>query len=103
MRGLNACAFLFRQSVMAFARTAANAGKLRQSVQLHPSHMTLAEKHSQYSLRHCDFLQLQRLRGVLMGVMPFGFSLPGTANGVFTIEDGKRDGRDVLLDGGGGP
>ena len=49
-----------------------NASVFWQSVQLHPSQKSSAAKHSQYSLRHFDFLQLH---GLLFapGVVTFSF------------------------------
>ena len=70
----NALEFLARVSLIAFSRTSPDSGVLPQSLQLHPWQKRSAAKHSQYNLRHRDFLQLQ---GLLLET-PFFllFSLP---------------------------
>ena len=69
--------FLARVSFMAFARRSSWALVFRQSLQLQPSQYSSAAKHSQYNLRHLDFLQLQGLRR--LGV----FSLPDGGDRAF--------------------
>ena len=71
--GLNAFGFLARVSFIAFSRTAEKAEVFWQSVQLQPSQNNSLAKHSQYNLRHLDFLQLQ---GFLLVVGVDMFSLP---------------------------
>lgn len=71
--GLKAFGFLARVSFMALSRMLANASMFWQSVQLQPSQKSSAAKHSQYSFRHLDFLQLQ---GLLLGAGVVVFSFP---------------------------
>jgi hypothetical protein len=87
MRGLKALGFFDLVSCIAFSRIWANMGKLLHSLQLQPSQNKSAEKHSQYSLRHLDFLQLHGWRR--WGVPLRTFSLPVTGE---RLPDGAREG-----------
>lgn len=71
--GLKAFGFLARVSLIALSRTAAKSKLFWQSVQLHPSQNNSLAKHSQYNLRHRDFLQLQGFR-LTDGVVTFSLS-----------------------------
>jgi hypothetical protein len=85
IRGLKAFGFFARVSLMAFSRRSPPAAVFPQSLQLQPSQNRSAAKHSQYSFRHLDFLQLQ---GLLLDVGDFFlFSFP-VDGGTFWAELG---------------
>jgi len=73
----NAFEFFKRVSFIALSLTAPASGVFPQSIQLHPEQNRSTAKHSQYNLRHFDFLQLH---GLLFGgtfFLPFSFPTEG--------------------------
>lgn len=57
---------------------------LLQSVQLHPSQNRSAEKHSQYSFKHLDFLQLHAVRFFSTAV-EFSFPPPASRGAALVL------------------
>jgi hypothetical protein len=84
-RESKAVRFLDSVSLIALSRVATSFSVFMQSAQLQPSQNTWVEKHSQYSLRHLDFLQLHVARFCFEaeagGGFGLGFSLPAAAGG----------------------
>lgn len=87
IRESNAVRFLAKVSLIALSRVTTSFSVFRQSKQLQPSQNVLDEKHSQYSFRHLDFLQLHVVRlpfeTEIGGCFARVFSLPAEAGGVF--------------------
>jgi hypothetical protein len=85
IRGLNAFGFFARVSFIALFRMSSCSVLFRQSLQLHPSQTNSAAKHSQYSLRHFDFLQLHGLRRSLEDIVDFSDGVFATFEGLFSL------------------
>jgi hypothetical protein len=82
---LNALGFLARVSFIALFRISSYSVLFLQSLQLHPSQTNSAAKHSQYSFRHFDFLQLQGLRRSLDDTVDFSDGVLTTLEGLCAL------------------
>lgn len=95
--GLKALGFLSRVIAMALWTMFACSAVLWQLQQLHPSQKTPAAKHSQYSLRHLLFLQLQRFLLVVCPVSPTGTLLTPIIPGGSGTDNRDGDGEGEII------